>query len=341
VARRRPDLLDGDAVVQTLCERRRTSARAEGTRRYRDGMTTDIDISTPAGLLADPGRARILFALADGRALAASVLAAEAEVAPSTASEHLRRLLDGGMLEVESQGRHRYYRITRPEVVHLLEVLAQVAPPKPVRSLRQGHRAHALRQARLCYDHLGGRLAVAIMARLLELGVLEGGDGLHHLGRGGSDRLSAPGHDIDYRLGDHGAARLRQLGVDLDAATSGRRPLIRYCVDWSEQRHHLAGALGAAIVHWLLDRAWIRRSAHSRAVHLTEAGRAGLAAALGLHLSDGGEPVDGRAACPQGPAVAAPGPGASSPADPGWCQWAVPACSPVKMSRMRRAASTA
>lgn len=249
-------------------------------------MTTDVDVSAPAALLADPGRARILFALADGRALAASVLAAEAEVAPSTASEHLRRLLDGGMLQVETQGRHRYYRITRPEVIHLLEVLAQMAPPRPVRSLRQGHRAHAVRQARLCYDHLGGRLAVGIMGRLLDLGVIEGGDGLHHLGRGGFDRLSAPGHDVDYRLTDQGAARLRELGVDLDAVSSGRRPLVRYCVDWSEQRHHLAGALGAAVARWLLDRAWIRRAGQSRAVQVTEAGRAGLAAALGLRLPD-------------------------------------------------------
>jgi DNA-binding transcriptional ArsR family regulator len=211
-------------------------------------MTTDVDVSAPAALLADPGRARILFALADGRALAASVLAAEAEVAPSTASEHL----------------------------------AQIAPPRPVRSLRQGHRAHAVRQARLCYDHLGGRLAVAIMGRLLDLGVIEGGDGLHHLGTDGFDRLSAPGHDVDYRLSDQGAARLRELG----AASSGRRPLIRYCVDWSEQRHHLAGALGAAVARWLLDLAWIRRAAQGRAVHVTGAGRAGLAAGLGLRLSN-------------------------------------------------------
>jgi DNA-binding transcriptional ArsR family regulator len=249
------------------------------------GMVTDIDVSVPAALLADPGRARILFALADGRALAASVLAAEAEVAPSTASEHLHRLLDGGMLEVETQGRHRYYRITRPEVIHALELLAQMAPPRPVRSLRQGHRAHAIRQARLCYDHLGGRLAVGLMGRLLELGVLEGGDGLHDLERARSDRLSAPGHDVDYRLSEPGAARLRDLGVDLDGAASARRPLVRYCVDWSEQRHHLAGALGAAIARCLLDRAWVRRAPQSRAVHLTEAGRSGLATAFGLRVS--------------------------------------------------------
>ena len=247
-------------------------------------MTADVDVSAPAALLADPGRARILFALADGRALAASVLAAEAEVAPSTASEHLHRLLEAGMLEVERQGRHRYYRIARAEVIRALEVLAQIAPPRPVRSLREGHRAQAIRQARLCYDHLGGRLAVGLMGRLLELGVIEGGDGLHHLHSPGSDRLSAPGHDVDYRLSEAGAARLRELGVDLDGAASGRRPLIRYCVDWSEQRHHLAGALGAALARWLLDRAWIRRAPRSRAVLVTQAGQTGLATALGLRV---------------------------------------------------------
>lgn len=249
-----------------------------------------VDVSVPAALLADAGRARILFALADGRALAASVLAREAEVAASTASEHLGRLVGAGMLEVERQGRHRYYRIARPEVVQALEALAPLAPSRPVRSLRQGSRAHQMRMARMCYDHLAGRLGVAVMGRLVDAGLLEGGDGLHHPQTAPTDRLSSPGHDVDYRLTDAGETAMRDLGVDLPGLRSGRRPLIRYCLDWTEQRHHLAGSLGAAIARCLLDRAWIHRLPNSRAVRLTDAGRAGLASALGVRL-DGMEPL--------------------------------------------------
>ena len=143
-------------------------------------MPGDADIARTAALIADPGRARMLFALGDGRALPASVLAAEAEVAPSTASGHLARLVDAGLLVAERQGRHRYFRVAGPEVASVLEALARISPPRPVRSLRQGTRGHAVREARLCYDHVAGRLGVALMARLLATGALEGGDGLHH-----------------------------------------------------------------------------------------------------------------------------------------------------------------
>ena len=167
----------------------------------------------------------------------------------------------------------------------MLEALAQVSPPRPVRSLRQGTRAHAIREARLCYDHVAGRLGVALMAGLLDRGALEGGDGRHDPARADADRLSAPGHDVDYRVTARGADVLATLGVDLEQVAAGRRPLVRYCLDWSEQRHHLAGALGAALAARLLERDWIRRSPHSRAVTLTEAGRDGLDAALGLSAS--------------------------------------------------------
>jgi DNA-binding transcriptional ArsR family regulator len=249
-----------------------------------------VDVSVPAALLADAGRSRILFALADGRALPASVLAREAEVAASTASEHLSRLVAAGMLEVERQGRHRYYRIARPEVVQALEALTPLAPVRPVRSLRQGTRAHQMRMARMCYDHLAGRLGVALMGRLVEGGLLDGGDGLHHPETARQDRLSAPGHDVDYHLTDAGAAAMRDLGVDLDRLGAGRRPLVRYCLDWTEQRHHLAGSLGAAVAGCLFDRAWIHRVPNSRAVRLTEAGRTGLAESLGVRF-DGLDPV--------------------------------------------------
>src|SRR5215211_3040620 len=207
-------------------------------------MPGDADLAAVGSLLAEPARAQILLALGDGRALAASVLAAEAGIAPSTASAHLGRLVEGGLLTAEHHGRHRYFRLAGPQVGELLETVARLAPAAPVRSLRQGTRAEAVRTARTCYDHLAGRLGTALMAALLERGVLAGGDGAFHPEAG--DRLSSPGGDVPYELTEHGAGFLRDdLGVDV-AAIGGRRPLVRYCVDWSEQRHHLAGALGAA-----------------------------------------------------------------------------------------------
>ncbi len=237
-------------------------------------MDGDADIFVPASLLGDPARVRLLMALADGRALPASMLAAEVSVAASTASQHLARLRDAGMLAVQAHGRHRYYRITDPRVVRAMEALAEISPTAPVRSLRQGTRASALRRGRLCYDHLAGQLGVALMAALTDGGAIEGGDGLHHPEDAPTDRLSAPGHGADL---------LRGFGVDLGALHARGRSLIRYCLDWTEQRHQLAGSLGAAIGDRLLELGWIRRSRTSRAVQLTDAGTAGLATTFGVH----------------------------------------------------------
>jgi hypothetical protein len=134
-----------------------------------------------------------------------------------------------------------------------------------------------MRSARTCYDHLAGRLGTGIMAALIDKGLLTGGDGTFDPGR---DRLSAPGRDRDYRLTDAGRTWLDDFGVKI--AAGSRRPLIRYCVDWSEQRHHLADAFGAALLIRLTDMGWVRRSPTSRAVHVTDDGRAGLAATLGI-----------------------------------------------------------
>jgi DNA-binding transcriptional ArsR family regulator len=248
-------------------------------------MGGDADIAVPAELLGNPARARVMLALVDGRALPASVLASEAGVAASTASEHLARLTDAGMLEVRSQGRHRYYRIASPQVVAAIEALAQIAPQAPVRSLRQHTRAHAMREGRLCYDHLAGRLGVALMAALIERGAITGGDGAHHPESARADRLSAPGHDLDYALTGRGTQLLRTLGVDVPALRGGRRPLVRYCVDWTEQRHHLAGALGAAIAGRLFELGWVQRRSPVRAVTLTARGAEELSRHLGMRVA--------------------------------------------------------
>jgi DNA-binding transcriptional ArsR family regulator len=243
-------------------------------------MHGDADIAALGALIGDRSRARVLLALGDGRALAASVLAVEAGVSASTASEHLSKLVDAGLLKVEAHGRHRYYRLAGPQVGRLIEVLAENAPPAPVRSLREGTRAHEVREARYCYDHLAGRLGVAIMGSLIDRGLLAGGDG----DRTAADCLSAYGHDVDYRLTDDGAGWVRGFGVDLDALAGRSRPMIRYCTDWSEQRHHLAGALGAGIAERLVALRWIVRAPKGRAVRVTPAGREGLAEAFGVRL---------------------------------------------------------
>ncbi len=262
------------------------------------GNYGDADISVVGALLAEPARCRVLMALADGRGLPASVLAAEAGVAASTASSHLARLVDGGLLTVERHGRHRYYRLAGPEVAELVELLARSSPPLPVRSLREGTRAHALRLARTCYDHLAGRLGVALMAGLIERGCVTGGDGTFHPGAARADRLSAPGRDLHYRLTGSGAAFLDGLGVD---RADDQRDL-RYCIDWSEQRHHLAGAVGRALLTRLLDLGWVRHArAPHRAVQVTRRGRGALAEHFGCaHLWDG----DGATGCGRaGPAA--------------------------------------
>jgi DNA-binding transcriptional ArsR family regulator len=242
----------------------------------------DSDIAAVGALVADPARCRILLALDDGRALPASRLASEAGVSAATASSHLRKLTQAGLLTVEAHGRNRYYRLSGPAVAQLIEALQQLAPPAQVRSLRQSSRANALRTARTCYDHLAGRLGVALMASLIGAGYLAGGDGTFDPATARDDHRTGYGHDVDYSLTDPGWQFVADFGVDLPA----RRPVIRYCVDWSEQRHHLAGGLGRGLLGRLEERDWIRRSPGSRAVQITPAGNAGLAGTFGVDAAE-------------------------------------------------------
>ena len=223
-------------------------------------MDGDADLAAVGTLLAEPARARILAALGDGRALPASALAAEAGVAPSTASGHLARLVDGGLLAAESRGRRRYFRLEGPDVAEALEAIARIAPREPVRSLRQATRAEALRSARTCYDHLAGRLGTALMDALLERGLV-----------------------TDEHVTPAGVETLARLGVDLDSIP-GRRPLFRSCLDWSERRPHAAGKLGAALAARSFELGWVERLHGSRALRVTPAGEVGFADAFGLPL---------------------------------------------------------
>ena len=246
-------------------------------------MDGDTDITKVASLLADGARAKILLALGDNRALPASVLSDEAGVAASTASSHLKKLVAGGMLEMEKHGRHRYYRLAGPHIAEMLEALARVSPPAPVKSLREGTRAQAVRFARTCYDHLAGKLGTELMTSMIERGMLDGGDGTFDPARAHDDRLSAPGWDVDYRLTERGVEELAAFGIDLDELPKKRR-LVRYCIDWSEQRHHLAGALGAAVADRTLELGWVKRADATRALHVTDEGFEGLEETFGLTL---------------------------------------------------------
>lgn len=232
---------------------RSASAWVEATRAY--DRRVNADVASVGALLAEPARAKVLLALGDGRSLPASMLASEAGVAPSTASHHLARLVDGGLLTVASRGRHRYYALAGPHVAELLEAVARVAPAQPVTSLRSGTRAHALRYARHCYDHLAGRLGVAV-----------------------ADALVVVRHD-DLEVTTDGAARLAAIGVDAHAGESARA-----CLDWTEQRHHAAGQLGRTLLQRLLELDWLERSVGTRALRLTDAGRAAFEAELGVTL---------------------------------------------------------
>jgi DNA-binding transcriptional ArsR family regulator len=242
----------------------------------------DADIAALASLLADRARSRILLALADGRALPASLLAAEAGVAASTASEHLRRLAGAGLVTVHPQGRHRYFRLRDADVASLIESMARLAPTTEVRSLKQSNRLEVLRRGRTCYDHLAGKLGVGVFGGLLTRGAITGGDGVHHVDGEGEDRLSAPGRDHAYRLTPAGRELLLELDVELPAPEADGATALRYCVDWTEQRHHLSGAVGRALTARLFELGWIERNGIVRGVSVTDAGKRGLRRVLSL-----------------------------------------------------------
>ena len=230
-------------------------------------MTSTVSANTIAefaSLVGDPARANILLALMDGRALTASELALHAGVGASTASEHLSKLTRGALVAMDKQGRHRYYRLRSPDVALAIEALMAVTATGPKRYRPAGPKDAALRLARTCYDHLAGRLGVAL-----------------------SDSLRRQGHII---LGD-GAAIITQkgqrffadFGVDV-AAMSSKRPLCRTCLDWSERRPHLAGQLGAKLLERTLKLGWVARNSEGRALKITIPGRSGFYAQFRLRL---------------------------------------------------------
>ncbi|MFC7309212.1 ArsR/SmtB family transcription factor [Streptomyces monticola] len=245
------------------------------------GRYSPAQLACVAELIGDRSRAKMLLTLADGRALPAGLLATASGISASTASAHLAKLVAGGLLRVESHGRHRYYRLASAETAQSLEVLAALSR-RSLPANRREQRMRNLAWARTCYDHLAGKLGVAVMRALLDQGALSGGDGRFRPEAALHDRLSAPGRDVTYALTADGA-RLLAERIGLEPAP-GRRPLIRYCVDWSEQEHHLAGALGAGLLDRFFALGWIRRPHGDRAVRLTRRGEHELPSALNVRL---------------------------------------------------------
>jgi len=227
-------------------------------------MIAGANLAEIASLVGEPSRANMLLALLDGRALTATELAFAAHVSPQTASEHLARLVDGRLLAVVKQGRFRYYRLDSLLVARAIESLSAFASMEaPPRHRPRSARDEALLLARTCYDHLAGRLGVAL-----------------------ADALAARGHIVLGEDGgevtEAGAAFLQDFGVDLSAAGRQRRIFCRPCLDWSERRPHLAGALGAALASRCFALGWIARHRDSRALVIRPSGEDGLRRTFGL-----------------------------------------------------------
>ncbi|MFI1766445.1 ArsR/SmtB family transcription factor [Streptomyces sp. NPDC020800] len=221
-------------------------------------------LASLASLVADETRATCLLALLDGRAWTAGELARHAGVAASTLSEHLGKLVAGGLLAEERQGRHRYVRLADARVAQLVEELAAQVPAaalrRPARTLREASAGSAMARGRTCYDHLAGRLGTAVTDAFTERGLLR--------------------QDTGFALTDAGLEWFGAVGIPLDRR--GRRPLARACLDWTERRPHLAGAAGAALCRYALDAGWCVRIGSERAVKVTPSGSRALSDLLGI-----------------------------------------------------------
>lgn len=225
----------------------------------------DANIATPAALIGDPTRAAMLQALLDGRAQPASALAWAAGVTAQAASNHLARLVDGGLLKVEREGRHRYYRLASAEVAHALEALSVLAAPVRSLEIPRSLKARALRDARCCYGHLAGRLGVRVCEALA------------------ARDLIRPAGDKLYEVTAQGRRWFEDLGVAVDALRSPRG-VARQCLDWTERRHHLAGPLGVKLLEAMTARGWLSLEPKGRAVRITAEGATALRDRLGVSL---------------------------------------------------------
>lgn len=231
-------------------------------------MHPEPDLSIIAALIGDAARSTMLSALLNGQSLPANELAHRAHVTAQTASLHLSKLVKGGLLDVNRAGRYRYYRLKNADVAAALEALAILSPPPPLKALPDTEHYKALCFARTCYDHLAGQLGVAMTQAFLDQGLLTL-------------------RDQSYALTVQGSKWFARWNIDETELRKGRRLFARTCLDWSERQHHLAGALGAAMLTKLLESGWVLRMPGHRAVRLTETGRLGFKREWAINLAFG------------------------------------------------------
>ncbi|HEY6522954.1 MAG TPA: helix-turn-helix domain-containing protein [Solirubrobacteraceae bacterium] len=228
-------------------------------------MLADADLSTVADLMT-AHRATMLLALLGGRPLTAGELAGRAGISASLASSHLSKLLDGGLVAVEQEGRRRHYRLADRRVAEVIEAMLTIAPSRAPTGLRESKRGAALRGARTCYDHLAGELGVALTDSLERQRLIETAD-------------------ASYALTAAGERRLESLGISVDVLRLQRRAFSRPCLDWTERRPHLAGAVGAAIAEYALAERWVAHVPGTRALRVTVEGRRGFLEQFALNLA--------------------------------------------------------
>jgi DNA-binding transcriptional ArsR family regulator len=233
-------------------------------------MITGPIIAEIAALVGDPARATMVSALLDGGALSASELALAARITPQTASTHLEKLTAAGLLSMTRSGRHRYFRLASPTVAGMIEGIVAVALEKRPRYRPLSREARALSEARICYDHLAGRLSVDLTDSLATRGYAVLDDGVAEITRAGTRFFT-------------------ELGIALPALRATRRRVCRLCLDWTERRPHIAGAVGAGITKRCFDLGWIARMARSQAVLVTPLGRRGLRKAFGIDAAGPGD----------------------------------------------------
>ena len=233
-----------------------------------------------ASLVGDPARANMLTALMTGRALTATELAHQAGITPQTASAHLGKLETGGLIEQEKQGRHRYYRLAGHEVASALEALGLISPGQPVRTLRQSREAAALAAARTCYDHLAGQAGVELLEALVQHGLLVREKQESSRTGSGEDTTATR-----FEATGAGAKTFASFGINVTELRRSRRNFAGECLDWTERRGHLNGALAAAITTRLFELGWIEHGPRRRSVRVTAAGAEGLGAVFGFEVT--------------------------------------------------------
>ncbi len=227
-------------------------------------METNNDFSEVAGLIGEPARATMLWSLLDGRAYTASELAVVSNISAQSASNHLNKLVEADFLKVEKQGKHRYYRVSRQEVASTVEAIASLLPDKKLTRKKQEYKNGDIQFCRTCYDHLSGKIAVDLTQALVKQKMLI---------------LK----DEEFLVSTKGETWFKNIGLDITKIEKGKRHFAKPCLDWTERKYHLAGALGAALLKHIKKNNWVKLKANSRTVILTAKGISELRE-LGINL---------------------------------------------------------